>query len=131
VPIGERAGPADAVAWDRAHLGHFLQPVVDWQRRHSIPASRIFAGEFGVIRTHHGAEAYLRDLIAVFEARGWHWAFYGYREDEWPAMDYELGAGRVPAAWWQAQERGVFADPAAVYRPNSLWRMLEHAVQDR
>jgi hypothetical protein len=131
IPVGETANPGDGTDWDRARLERFLQPVADWQRRHAIPSSRILAGEFGVVRTHVGAEEYLRDLIAIFEARRWHWAFYGYREDEWPAMDYELGTGRVPAAWWQAHGRGTIPDAAAVYRPNSLWQMLERAVQDR
>jgi hypothetical protein len=129
VPIGETA--REPVMVDRARLAALLEPVAAWQRRHAIPSSRIFAGEFGVVRTHAGAAEYLQDLIEIFEARGWHWAFYGYREDEWPAMDYELGTGRVPWAWWQAQERGVPPDPAAVYRPNALWQMLRRAVRDR
>jgi hypothetical protein len=129
VPVGEEGGTA--IEWDRAALERFLQPVADWQRRHGIPSSRIFAGEFGVVRTHEGAEAYLRDLVAIFEARGWHWAFYAFREDEWPAMDYELGTGRVPWAWWQAQEQERLPDPAAVYKPNTLWETLRRAVQEQ
>jgi hypothetical protein len=131
IPVGETASAADAIAWDRARLASLVEPVSDWERRHRIPSSRVFAGEFGVVRTNPGATDYLRDLIALFEERGWHWAFYGYREDEWDAMDYELGTGRTPWAWWQAQERGVPPDPEAVYRPNDLWRMLQQAVRDR
>lgn len=131
VPVGETATPEKALDWDRAQLERFLRPVADWQSRHAIPSSRIFAGEFGVARTHGGAEAYLRDLITIFETHRWHWAFYAYREDEWPAMDYELGTGRAPEAWWQASQRGVVPDPTAIYRSNPLWQMLERAVQDR
>jgi hypothetical protein len=129
IPVGESAGAGGALPWDRAALDAFLQPVVRWQRRHAIPSSRVFAGEFGVVRRHPGAAAYMSDLIAVFEAHGWHWAFYGFREDEWDAMDYELGTGRVPAAWWDAQKRGTMPDPAAVYRPNALWTLLTRAVR--
>jgi hypothetical protein len=131
VPIGETPAAGGGIPWDRARLESFLQPVADWQRRHSIPSSRVFAGEIGVVRTNAGATEYLRDLVGVIEQRGWHWAFYAFREDEWPAMDYELGTGRVPWAWWQAHERGVLPDPARVYRPNALWEMLREAVQDR
>jgi hypothetical protein len=131
VPVGETAAAGGGVRWDRARLEWFLQPVAEWQRRHRVPSSRVFAGEIGVVRTNPGATEYLRDLIDAIEGHRWHWAFYAFREDEWPAMDYELGTARVPWAWWQAQQRGVAPDPAEVYRPNALWHMLRNAVQDR
>jgi hypothetical protein len=128
IPIGESGTDEQAIVWNRDSLDRFLQPVLQWQQRNRIPSSRVFAGEFGVVRTHGGAAAYLRDLIDVFESHGWHWAFYGFREDEWPAMDYELGTGRVPAAWWEAEQRQVLPDPKAIYRPNELWTVLTTAL---
>lgn len=131
IPIGEDPGDTPPPTWNRARLAAHVQPVVEWQRLHHIPSRRVLVGEFGVVRTHAGATEYLRDLIDIFEERGWHWAFYGYREDEWPAMDYELGTGRVPQAWWDAQAKGAWPDPAKVYRPNALWEMLRGAARGR
>ena len=96
IPTGE-TDDAPTVDWDRDEVERFLAPVAEWQRRYDVPATRILAGEFGVVRTHPGAEAYLGDVLSVLNAHGWHWAFYGFREDGWAAMDYELGTGRPPA----------------------------------
>ena len=41
----------------------------------------------------------------------WHWAFYAFREDTWPGMDYEVGPGPLPTAYWAAQERGERPQP--------------------
>ena len=72
-------------------MKRFLQPVIDFQATYKIPANRIIASEFGCNRTVAGVQEYLADLISIFNEQKWHWAFYAFREDTWPAMDYELG----------------------------------------
>ncbi len=89
-PIGESEPPAE-FTWNRSQLEKLLEPVVAWQKKFGVPASRIFVSEFGTFRANRGAADYLEDLLSIFEARGWHWAFYSYREDTWAGMDYELG----------------------------------------
>ena len=49
------------------------------------------------------------DVLTALDARQQHWAFYSFRE-HWDGMDYELGSGRLPQAYWQP------ARPAATTR---------------
>jgi hypothetical protein len=74
----------------------------------------------------------LKDHSAVvaynpLNERGWHWAFYSFREDAWDRMDYEVGAGPLGAAYWEAVERGE--GPDRPRRDNPLWEVLQHALR--
>jgi endoglucanase len=111
---------------DAAELERILAPVADWQKRHGIPSDRIFVGEFGCRRRANGAATYLDDLIHIFDRRGWHWAFYAFREDVWDAMDYELGAGPVDAAYWEAIERGDTPTPKRGANP--IWTAIRRGL---
>jgi lysophospholipase L1-like esterase len=67
--------------WDARALKANLQPVLEFQRRYKAP---IYVGEFGVKRTADNANAYLRDLLKIFEEAGWHWTFWRFRDaPEW------------------------------------------------
>ncbi len=90
--------------WNKKSLEEFLQPICQWQQKHQISSSQILVGEFGCDRTARGAEAYLADLIDIFNANHWHWAFYSFREDCWDNMDYELGSGKLSSQYWEAFE---------------------------
>lgn len=100
----------------------FLQPVVDWQRLHGIPSSRILAGEFGCHRRLPGADVFLRDVGGYLKRQGWHRAFYSFREDEWDGMNYELGAERIRMDLREALQAG--ASPPADRAGNPLWKAL-------
>lgn len=78
-----------AIFWDIHQHRKMLQPVVDWQKDNAIPSYRIFVGEFGVWRKAKGAEQYISDLTKLFNERGWAWAYYSFREDEWDNTDLE------------------------------------------
>ena len=67
-----------------------------WQREHGVPADRMLLGEYGIQRRVGGAAEYLRDVRAAAARRGWHHAFYAFREDAWPMMDYEYGTQFPP-----------------------------------
>lgn len=114
-------------AWGPARIEAALAPVLSWQRRHGVGAARMICAEFGVPRTHPGAEAWLRDVIRACERHGWHWAFYSFREDSWPAMDYELGTGALPRGYWQAVEAG--RPPALPRDPNPLWDVVRRGLR--
>jgi hypothetical protein len=126
VPIGE-AGQA-ILEWNKAQLEEYLNPVSVWQAKHNIASDRIVVSEFGVYRTNPGAEAYLADLIETLDAHGWHWAFYAFREDTWPGMDYELGTQKPGEKYWDAIENNRIPG-AEVYQPNSLSSLLRAAMQ--
>lgn len=123
----------DGVGGDRtfdfASLEAFFDPVRTWARRNGIPASRIFVGEFGCDRRASGAARYLADLLRVFNREGWHWAFYAYREDSWPHMDYELGTDRPGETYWAAVEAGDlprrYSEIYDARAANPLWTLLK------
>ena len=114
-------GPTEA--WTKATLRERVGAVMEWQKRHRMPATRVVVGEFGCDRRVGGARQYLADWIELFNAEGWHWAFYAYREDKWLAMDYELGTGPVGWDYWKAKERGE--DPEPPRRDNALWEVIK------
>ncbi|MCK4659613.1 MAG: cellulase family glycosylhydrolase [Phycisphaerae bacterium] len=111
-----------AIQWNRAELRRFLNPVVQWARRWKVRPGRIIVGEFGCDRRADGAAAYLSDLIDIFNERGWHWAFYAYREDTWDGMDYECGTGGLGWGYWKAVEAGE--KPQVPRKHNPLFEVL-------
>jgi endoglucanase len=121
---GDGTGPRRA--WNASTLRKFFEPVRKWQAAHQVPANRVLVGEFGVDRRSKGAAGYLSDLVEIFEAEGWHWAFYSFREDTWDAMDYELGDGPTPPGFWEALEKG--RSPTFARRDNLLFDVLKNAL---
>ncbi|MEO8019424.1 MAG: cellulase family glycosylhydrolase [Pseudomonadota bacterium] len=99
-PLGGRA-----VDWNAARIEAYLQAPIDWAREHHVPLNRMVAAEFGCVRTWIDCPRYLEDVLTVLDADGVHWAFYSFRES-WDAMDYELGANKLPWQYWQAIETG-------------------------
>ncbi len=116
-------GPVEA--WSIEDLDRRLRPVDDWARRHGIPRDRIVAAEFGCDRRSPGAERYLEDVVSLLNHRGYHWAFYSYREDAWDGMDYELGGGevRLGDGYRETLDRGEYRTKP--WRPNALFKVLE------
>ena len=118
-------GPAEK--WDRDALAKMMEPVAAWAAKHGVPTSRIVAAEFGCDRGAPGAREYLEDILTTLNGRGWHWAFYSFREDAWDRMDYEVGTGGLGAAYWEAVERGE--TPDRPWRDNPLWRVLQGGLR--
>jgi len=61
-----------------------FEPVRRFQRKHKVP---IFAGEFGCVRWAPDMLQYLTDVIDLYEAEHWSWAYWVLRS--WDAMDIE------------------------------------------
>jgi endoglucanase len=115
---------------DAAWLDRFFDPVREWLRRHQVAADRLLIGEFGCGRRVAGAGEYLEQLISLFDREGWHWLFYSFREDTWDGMDYELGPGTVPAAYWEASEQGRLSAvyPKIYGSRNELWEVFRNRL---
>jgi hypothetical protein len=79
------------VTFDQSWLQETLLPVEEFVAQHATP---IYIGEFGTFRWAPGANAYLSDLIALFEGSGWNWSYYVWRSNEsaFNGFDVELGA---------------------------------------
>lgn len=99
-PNGERTEH-----WDAARVRDYLQQPIQWAGKHQVPMSRMVAAEFGCVRRWPDCPRYLEDVLSVLEGNGVHWAFFSFRGD-WDGFDYELGAGKLPWQYWEAQEQG-------------------------
>ena len=93
--LPNRTNP-ETVVIDKSYLRQLLRDhVVSWQTQHAIPSSQMLVAEFGICREVPGAQNYLSDLVELFSAFGWSWLLFSYRDEEWDAMDYELGSHKT------------------------------------
>jgi endoglucanase len=87
----EYPGVIRGVKWNKARLRAAMQPAIDFQREFNV---HIYVGEFSAIRwaPNESAHRYTRDLIELFEAAGWDWAYHAYRE--WQGWSVEHGTDK-------------------------------------
>jgi hypothetical protein len=120
VPVDE----AVTRRWDRAAIAGQFDAVSAWAAKKGVGANRILVGEFGCDRRIQGCARLFAHTLAEVNARRWHWAFYAFREDEWDAMDYELGEKKLPWAYWQAVERGEDGERFKPRGSNAIWDVI-------
>ena len=113
--------------WSVEELQRRLEPIREWAHATSTPFNRIVVGEFGCDRRVCGAQAYLDDLLDIFENEGWHWAFYSFRSSDWDGLDYELGTEKLGWQYWQAIDSGGVHEELVNRHENPLW----HVIQSR
>ena len=83
---------ADTVEITPDYLRQLLESTVhSWRMKYGIPSSQILVAEFGISREVQGAQQYLEDLISLFQHFKWSWLLFSFRDEEWDALDYELG----------------------------------------
>ena len=111
--------------WTKAQIHQRLQPVVEWAHRYNIPTWRIMAEELGCDRRVAGAKEYLEDIIGIFNAAQWHWAFYSFRASDWDGLDYELGTERLGWKYWQQREKGIDHEDLIKRHDNPLWDVFK------
>lgn len=104
----------DSIYWNKETLRSLLGEVKNWQAKHQIKDQNIFVGECGVCREVTGAQRYLFDLLDLFAEFKWSWALFAFRDDEWDAMNYELGADMQDMLL--AQETEFFARLKAYFK---------------
>ena len=82
----------DTIEVSSHYLRQLLESTVhSWQVKHAIPSNQILVAEFGISREVQGAQQYLEDLISLFQRFKWSWLLFSFRDEEWDALDYELG----------------------------------------
>ena len=102
--------------WGADQVAKYLEIPLRWAKARKIPPNRIVVGEFGCVRMLPGCKNYLEDVLNVIDQHRLHWAFYSFREDNWDAMDYELGVKKVHWKYWDAMEKG---EPDPIQRQSS------------
>lgn len=87
-----RQYPLETVEISKPSLLKLLETtVLKWQEKHSVSSNRILVAEFGICREVNGAQQYLKDAVEIFELYKWSWLLFSFRDEEWDALDYELG----------------------------------------
>lgn len=69
----------DGVLWNKQRLEQMLKDADEFQARWKVP---VYVGEFSVIRwaPKDAALCWLKDVIDLFETRGWSWSYHAFRE---------------------------------------------------
>jgi len=70
-------------------LAEKLARVVAFQKKNK--GARIYFGEFSAVRWAPGNSAfqYLKDLISIFEKRGWDWSYHAFRESDAWSLEHD------------------------------------------
>ncbi len=94
------------VTWDKTMVATFLAQPYQWAAAHGVPDNRMVAAEYGCVRQWVDCKTYLGDVLDTLKTHHAHWAFYGFREDGWDAMDYELAPEVTSGQFYYAHEQG-------------------------
>lgn len=104
--------------WDREVIEEVLQPVIDFQERYGVP---IFVGEFGANRRIPSCINFLSDLLGIFEAHGWSYTYFLWRDTD--DFDYEKeydGDERVPESSYMCLFKEYWSNNEYVDSPHDL-----------
>ena len=94
--------------WGQSQITQYLEQPIIWATKVGIPINRLIASEFGCVRKLHSCQSYLNDVASTLSHQSVSWAFYGFREDDWDEMNYELGKTiNVPESFWQRIADGL------------------------
>lgn len=76
------------VTWNRERLAREMQPAVDFQKKYKVP---IWVGEFSVVRWAPEPDAvqWLKDVISLFEERGFSWSYHAFRENNAWSLEHD------------------------------------------
>jgi hypothetical protein len=118
---------SDKIWWDSNVMELYFKPFERWLVQKSISLNRVVAAEYGCMRRNKGVEVYLKDIVALLENRGYHWAFYAYQEDGWDGYNYELGTIGLNWDYWKAFQRGE--NPKLPRKDNPLFDIIKNKLK--
>lgn len=97
-------GKIGHVYWDKQALEHALAPVIGFQRRYGVP---VYVGEFSAMRWAPGSRQYLEDLVSIFDAHDWGWAYFDVGGwNGWnPTFDSSFTPGAKPGQAHQVGDK--------------------------
>ncbi len=78
-------GIVNGAMLDKARLEKELSSVVQFAKKNNAP---IWVSEFSAVRWASGGDAYIKDLVSLFESYGWSWTYHEYRG--WYGWDAEM-----------------------------------------
>ncbi|HEY4706188.1 MAG TPA: cellulase family glycosylhydrolase [Thermodesulfobacteriota bacterium] len=85
--------------WNRKALSNYMSDLIGFRNKYGVP---VWIGEFSAIRWAPGAEKYLLDLAAEFNAQGWGWSYFSFGEYHGWNPDYGTGFSTDRREDWQA-----------------------------
>ena len=89
----------------------------DWAQERTEDAERlgmpVLIGEFGLATNHPGADAFLRDALAMADATTSGWAYWAYEDGGWGPFDRDGNETVVAEALVRAYPRRVAGNPIA------------------
>ncbi len=99
--------------WDKKALEQSMGPLIDFQNNHKV---LVWIGEFSAVRWAPGAEAYLRDVIDIFDSHNWGWSYFCYGDYHGWNPDYNTQYSSDAPADWNKQYIG---------KNTSRWKLLK------
>ncbi len=81
-------GEINGKQYDKAALDASLKTVDEFVARYPVP---YYIGEFSVVRwaPEGSGEQYLRDVMELFEQRGWSWSYHAFREFQGWSLEHD------------------------------------------
>lgn len=120
-------GPA--VKWDLKELMKTIKPVIKFQKKNKITDYQIIGTEVWCDRRVEGCAQYFKDILKIYNDKGWHWAFYAFRNDTaWTGLDYELGTEPMKKGYWDKIDN-VDPETLKVRKNNIIWTEIQKALK--
>ena len=116
--------------WEKSDLEGLLSPVHQFIEDENIEPWRIIAGEFWCNRRVPGCDAYMSDMISLYEERQWHWAFWSFRDNgSWNGLDYELGDAPDPGLYYiDTVRKGEDSEKYRLRRNTPSWEVIRKGL---
>jgi hypothetical protein len=78
-------------------LAHFLQPLVDFQKKNGV---FVYIGEFSAVRWAPGGDRFVGDLIDLFDSDGFSWMYFTYGYHAWnPSYNNQFSGNDASGEW--------------------------------